>query len=268
MTSPQDRKRPGLEVRRRRASARPEREPERHEPPRPAPSRKAEARTGERRRRVGARPGRIRTGHEDRYVGESPMACLGRKLIGARSLLALDFLTVTDAFSRDVADMTDQPEPLEIGHRGETRAWFPDYMIARESGRRELVIVRTVGWLTGRDASYGAWMRDLVDAMEEAAHRAGFGFRLVTEEQIRVQPRLANAKMLLRHLDPYRPRRDDVAAIDALAGIPDESSVSELQERLGRRLDAFPLALRLDWLGHLRMDRRTWFRRKSGFTKT
>lgn len=218
-------------------------------------------------RHVGSRPGKIRTGHEDRYVGETPMMRLGRRLVGARSLLALDFLTVTDAFTRDLIDLHDQPEPLDVSVRGETSEWRADYVMSHTDGRRDLVMVRTVRWLEGPDGRRRAWMCDLVDAMALAARRAGYGFRLVTEDQVRVQPRLDNAKMIRRHIDPPRPRAEDVAAIDALADLPDEATVRDLQDRLGPGLDAFPLALRLDWLGHIRMDRGTWFGRTSPFSR-
>ncbi|BEV47480.1 hypothetical protein [Afipia carboxidovorans] len=196
------------------------------------------------------------------------MMCLGRKLIGARSLLALDFLTVIDAFTRDITSIVDQPAALTVNVRGVAEEWKPDYAIAHKDGRRDLVMVRTVKWLMKRDPDHGAWMRDLVDAMTQAAKRAGYGFRLVTEEQIRVQPRLANAKMLRRHLVPYRSPDGEIAAIDSLADLPKESSVAELQARLGERFDAFVLALQLDWLGHLRIDRRVPFGRMSSFVKT
>lgn len=196
------------------------------------------------------------------------MMRIGRKLIGARSLLALDFLTVTDAFTRDITAIVDQPAPLSILVRGKTKEWKPHYMIARENGRRDLVMVRTVSWLIGRDPAHGAWMRDLVDAMKDTASIEGYGFRLVTEEQIRVQPRLTNAKILRRHIVPYRPDHDEIAGIEALDELPAQSSVADLQSRLGERTDAFVVALNLDWLGHLRIDRRNPFSRASSFVKT
>lgn len=195
------------------------------------------------------------------------MTRLNQKLIGARSLLALDFLTVTDAFTRDITSIVDQPAALIVNVRGEAKEWEPDYAIAHKDGRRDLVMVRTVEWLMKCDANHSAWMRDFVDAMTHAAKRAGYGFRLVTEEQIRIQPRFSNAKLLRRHLVPYRFPDGEIAAIDALTDLPKESSVAELQARLGNRFDAFVLALRLDWLGHLDMDRRTPFRRTSSFVK-
>lgn len=196
------------------------------------------------------------------------MMRLEQKLIGARSLLALDFLTVIDAFTKDIASIVDQPAALTVNVRGEAKEWEPDYAIAHKDGRRDLVMVRTVGWLMKRDPDYAAWMRDFVDAMTRAAKRAGYGFRLVTEEQIRIQPRFSNAKLLRRHVVSYRSSDGEIAAIDALADLPGKSSVAELQAQLGDRFDAFVLALRLDWLGHLDMDRRTPFRRTSSFMKT
>jgi hypothetical protein len=230
---------------------------------------RAEARkTKTRGRRIGTQPGKIRTGQEDHYVGETSMMRIKRKLVGARSLLALEFLTVTDAFTRDITDIVADPTPLVVNVRGEMKQGKPHYMIAHENGRRDLVMVHTVSWLTGTTAEKGAYRRDFLDGMAEAARRKGYGFRLVTEEQIYVQPRLANAKLLRRHLVPYRSNNDEIAAIEALGGLPEESSVAALQETLGKRIDAFVVALRLDWLGHLKLDRRTHFSRASTFVKT
>ncbi|WP_047307795.1 hypothetical protein [Rhodopseudomonas palustris] len=197
------------------------------------------------------------------------MMCIGRKLIGARSLLALEFLTVTDAFTRDITEIVDQPPPLAVHVRGEVKEWHPDYMIAQNNGRRDLVIVRTAEWLTTRQGPDRAmWKRDYVDGMKIAARDSGYGFRFVTEEQVYVQPRLMNAKLLRRHLVPYRSDNDEAIAISRLGELPAGSSVPELQKLLGSGLDAFVIALRLDWLGHLRLDRRTPFSRNSPFLKT
>lgn len=139
--------------------------------------------------------------------------------------------------------------------------------MTHDDGTREYVMVRTVSWLLGRNAKRAAARRDFLDAMSVAARRAGRKFRLVTEEQIRVQPRLNNAKMFQRHLVPYRNNAGERAAIEALAGLPENSSVATLQDRLGGRFDAFVVAIQLDWLGHLRLDRSTEFSRSSSFSK-
>lgn len=196
------------------------------------------------------------------------MMGIGRKLIGGRSLLAIEFLTVTDAFTRDITDIVVDPEPLAVNVRGEMKEWKPDYMFAHKDGRRDLVTVRTVKWLTRMNAMDAARQRDLVDGMASAAARKGHGFRLVTEEQIYVKPRLDNAKLLRRHLAPFRSDHDETKAIEALGRLPKETSVSALQNVLGKTIDAFVAALRLDWLGHLELDRDTKFSRGSTFVKT
>lgn len=195
------------------------------------------------------------------------MVCIERKLIGARSILALNFLTVTDAFTRDVTDITDKPASLNVHVRGKVVEWEPHYMIAHDDGRRDLVMVHTVSWLIGKTEEHAAYKRDLVDAMAVAARRAGFGFRLVTDEQVYVQPRLANARMLRRHLPSFGTSDGHVTALEALSDLPEESRVADLQACLGKSFDAFVLAIQLDWLGHLRLDRRTLFSRASSFVK-
>ncbi|MGP9811382.1 hypothetical protein ACTZWT_07710 [Rhodopseudomonas sp. NSM] len=193
------------------------------------------------------------------------------KLVGARSLLALDFLTVIDAFTRNVTDVIDELAPLSVDVRGEAKMQRIDYAIFHKDGQRDLVLVWTVSWLMQRTRELGVTPREFIDAMTSAARRIGFGFRLETEDDIRVQPRLSNARMLRRHLVGYAEndqKLQKLLAIDALAQLPKESSVAALQEQVGSRFDAFALALQLDWLGHIKMDGRTAFSRRSTFVKT
>ncbi|WP_322517158.1 hypothetical protein SR870_06265 [Rhodopseudomonas palustris] len=196
------------------------------------------------------------------------MMCLEDKLVGARSLLALDFLTVIDAFTRNVTDVIDELAPLSVDVRGEAKVQRIDYAIFHKDGQRDLVLVWTVSWLMQRTRELGVTPREFIDAMTSAARRIGFGFRLETEDDIRVQPRLSNAIMLRRHLVGYGEKDRKLFAIDALAQLPKESSVAALQEQVGSRFDAFALALQLDWLGHIKMDGRTAFSRRSTFVKT
>lgn len=196
------------------------------------------------------------------------MMCLENKLVGARSLLALDFLTVIDAFTRNVTDVIDGPPPLSFDVRGEATVQRIDYAIFHQDGQRDLVLVRTLSWLSYRVRKLSVTPRDFIDAMSSAARRIGFGFRFVAENDIRIQPRLSNARMLRRHLVGYAENVQKLLAIEALAQLPEELSIAALQEQVGSRLDAFALALQLDWLGHIRVDRRTAFSRHSTFVKT
>ncbi len=196
------------------------------------------------------------------------MMRIGRKLVGAHSMLALNFLTVVDAFTRDLTDIIADPETLSVNVRGEIKPAPIHYMLDYKDGYRELAIVRTVKWLHGKCPELGAYERDYVDAVKLAAHRAGYGFHLATEEQIYVEPRFYNARMMRRHLVPYRTDHDEWVGIEALQELPKEASIPALQQLLGPRIDAFVVALRLDWLGRLVLDRTTRFSRASTFMKT
>ncbi|MGM4892019.1 hypothetical protein [Tardiphaga sp. 839_C3_N1_4] len=183
-------------------------------------------------------------------------------------MLALNFLTVVDAFSHDITDIVADPEPLAVNVRGDVKLGQTQYMLDHKDGYRELAIVRTVGWLHGKTPEQGAYRRDYVDAVKSAAHLAGYGFRLATEEQVYVEPRFWNARMMRRHLAPYRTDHDEWVGIEALQELPKKSSVPALQELLGARIDAFVVALRLDWLGRVVLDRKSRFSRTSNFVKT
>lgn len=210
---------------------------------------------------------RIRTGHEDHYVGETPLLRLSRKLVAARSLLALDYLTVTDAVWRDLENVEEMPFVIDVCYGGRPREWIPDYLVVRKGRIGDLVMVRTLGWLHPTSSRRRDHVLERLATYREAARVNGFGFRLYTEEQVRVQPRLYNAKLLARHVSPFMPRAEIVAAIDALGDLPTESSVPALGERLGRPDSALRLALNLHWLGHVRMDPKVYHGRDTGFTK-
>lgn len=210
-------------------------------------------------------PGKIRTGHEDHYVGEALMLRLGRKIVGARSILALNWLVVTDAFTRDLEGLSDKAPELVIEVGGKPKKWQADYAASDVGGRRELVMVRTVEWVEGVDKRSGVARSDFLAAMEAAAAADGWRFALFTEDEVYVHPRFGNAKLLLRHGGDPHPEADDLRAFEAAMSLPNGSSVRDLQEKLGTRQDAFVSALRLDLEGLIGLDRGEPFTRMSRF---
>lgn len=196
------------------------------------------------------------------------MTRLAQKLVGARSLLALDYLTLVDAFTHDLTGMDDAPPELPLVVRGKTKKWSADYEMSKSDGTRTFVMVRTVEWMQGKNEERGEFRRDLLDAMKLASERAGRQFMLVTENEIRVQWRLYNARLVQRHVVPYRALNDELVAFEALQELPEESSIAALQERIGNRFDALVLAVRLHWWGRLKLDERVKFTRDSTFVRT
>jgi hypothetical protein len=243
--------------------------------PEERPAAKPEAGTDSRRpkpkherKRRGPRmrpPGKIRTGHEDHYVGEAPMLRLGRKVVGARSILALNWLVVTDVFTRDIEGLSDKAPELVIDVGGKTIKWQADYAATYVGGRRELVMVRSVDWVEGVDKRSGLTRSEFLAAMETAAAAAGWRFALFTEDQVYVAPRFGNALLASRHGGDPHPKAHDLRAFEAANRLPAGSTVSDLQEAVGNRQDALVSAVRLDLKGMIELDRSEPFTRMSTF---
>jgi hypothetical protein len=210
----------------------------------------------------------IRTGRRRGYVGDVPMTRLGGKLVSGESLLELDFLIVTDAFECDFVDIIAQPFSTDIMAGTRKRTWTPDFLIRRRTGFDELVEVKHLNWLYHTDLAKRALARARCQAMAAVARERNCTFRLITEEEIRVQPRLINAKLIHRHCSPLAPKADLIRAIFALTHLPDDSRVCALAEVLGDfEAQALVLAIRLERAGHIRLDRHSQYTRQSRFSK-
>jgi hypothetical protein len=129
--------------------------------------------------------------------------------------------------------------------------------------------VKHLNWLYHRDPEKRALARARWQAMATAARERNCVLRLLTEDEIRVQPRLINAKLIHRHCSPLGANASLVSAISALTCLPDNSDIRALGEVLGEDLkgEALALAIRLERAGHIRIDRRSRYTRQSCFSK-
>lgn len=206
----------------------------------------------------GSESRRIRTRSRRSYTGDVPMSRIGYKVVSGESLLELDFLLLVDDVMHDLRDVVSQPFELRIGPADASTGWMPDFLLDLVHGGGELVEVKTEEALHPEDPAKRAAAMFRVDAMRKAAAEAGYRFRLATEREIRIQPRLDNARLVHRAMSPFFSDRDMIAADLAFAGLEGELSVSALSRRLPTHLRPFalPLALRLERTGRLAFDRR------------
>jgi hypothetical protein len=225
-------------------------------------------------------PGSIRnvvTGRSDGYTGRVPFVRLGQKTVAFESLLARDFLLLTSAFEHDICEIHSEPFRLPVEYDGSSHTWLPDYQIIRASGIRELIEVKPVEVLhpeRSKSINKGpeilAHSAQMVSArmraLQSSANQHGYKFRLLTEDEIRIQPRLDNAALVLRHAGYGFPKSWVLEARLALTG-SDIKSVAELQAVLRPELDAFPIAIHLAWLGDIEFDPTTKFTRSSAFVR-
>jgi hypothetical protein len=225
------------------------------------------------------KPGSVRnvvTGRSDHYTGRVPFARL-YTTVGYDSLLEHDFLLETAAFEPDVTEIFSQPFWVNILEDDQRRIWLPDYLIRRSSGARELVEVKPIEEVRpdlARGASDDvpgvleatARARERFRALRAAATEDGFQFRLITEQEIRIEPRLGNAALLLRYAgNAFFPADWILETRIALAG-GSITCVAELQAAIPE-WDAFGIALHLAWAGELELDPTERFSRDSKFVR-
>lgn len=206
-------------------------------------------------------------GGRDGYRMEIPVYRCGGQVVDCESLLEGDFVTIVDAYDRDLVEIREQPEPLKAWCGGRYRKWTPDFLLRRQGQRPELVEVKTLEALYPEDEERAAERAVWVAAIEDAATKGGFDFSLQTEDEIRIQPLLWNAKLLGRYAGDLYPDILVRRGREALLSMADGCLVDEFQDLVGGEVDAFALAIRLDWLGHVELDRTVRFSRLSRMRK-
>lgn len=213
---------------------------------------------------------RVRTRSRRSYTGDVPMTRIGRKLVSGESMLELDFLLVADDVMSDLLDVVAQPFELSLQIAVKRHGWVPDFLISRRASLPTVVEVKTEEELHPKNPEKFRAIRARTVAMRTAAQNAGYAFGLVTEREVRVQPRLSNASLVHRSMSPFYTAAEDLAADIALAKLDSDTSVPALARVLppGLRPFALPLALRLERRSMLRFDRRLAITRLSPFARS
>jgi hypothetical protein len=217
----------------------------------------------------GAEERKVRTGRRNNFVGDVPMTRLNGKLVSGESLLEIDALTVRD-FDGGFHDVIAQPFKTTLSVGSKTRRWIPDFLFLNNSRADEVAEVKMLTWLYHKDPEKAALAKRRLDAMEAACTKLGFSFTLLTEDEIRVEPRLYNAKMVQRHCGPLVPQSSIVIALSALAAAPDTITIREFSNMIAplHPIHGLGLAVKLERLGHVRIDRREKYSFSSTMTKT
>lgn len=216
----------------------------------------------------GAEARKIRTGRHDHYVGDVPMTRLNGKLVSGDSLLEIDALFLLD-YDGGFKDVVAQPFTIEIEVGSRTLRWTPDFLVVRKDRQDELIEVKVLSWLYHSDPVKAALARARLDALKSACFRRGFSFMLLTEDEIRVEPRLYNAHISHRHNSALAPPSSIVIGLSALAVAPATLTIREFAHLIAplHPVHGLGLAVRLERLGHIRIDRRTRYSLDSMITK-
>jgi hypothetical protein len=217
----------------------------------------------------GAEERKVRTGRRDHFVGDVPMTRLNGKLVSGESLLEIDALTVRD-FDGGFHDVIAQPFKTSLLVGSKERRWTPDFLFLNSCWAHEVVEVKMLSWLYHKDPAKAALAKKRLEAMEAACAKLGFTFSLLTEDEIRVEPRLYNAKMAHRHCGPFVPESSIVLGLSALAAAPQTITIREFSNMIAplHPIHGLGLAIKLERLGHVRIDRREKYSFSSTMTKT
>lgn len=179
------------------------------------------------------------------------------------SLLESDFLSLLDADPR-VHSFACQPHrkvirtDVHCGGASQRREYTPDFVVKFRDGRVFVVEIKAAYF-----AEQARW-RDLEPIIAKAYREDdGVNFIVFTEREIRLEPRLSNAKTMLRHR--FSPKDDgtEFAIRDLLAG-SGGMSIGELASALSEHDNvavnqAFGAVMRLGLKGAVRLDGRTTF---------
>jgi hypothetical protein len=111
-----------------------------------------------------------------------------QKSIAYESLLERDYLYLLD-FEAEVAAFEEQPLTITYQHAGTTRRYTPDFWV-RQAGRELLVECKPLAHVD-RDEN-----RRKFAAAEAWGLTHGYGFRVVTEQEMRRGCRLENVRLL------------------------------------------------------------------------
>jgi hypothetical protein len=216
----------------------------------------------------------------DTYTGSVNISRDGYRSVPFESLLEQDWLIRTDAFDRDLKRIVAQPrvDDTETGglryrFDGKSRTWIPDFFRQRrgplgvQDPVPELVEVKPLVAIYPDDPDeaireqHEAYVEAKFETIRMAALSLGYEFVLATENEIRIQPSLQNAALMLRCCDPRFPVAWEKIGERAVLVLPRSSSISELETVLPGDIDPFSVALRLAWSGQIVLDpSRKWAR--------
>lgn len=134
---------------------------------------------------------------ENPRMGNYFVSVLMQKMFPCESFLERDNLCLYET-DGSVLAYGVQPEPISYFYKGKERRYTPDAIVRMEDGTQRFVEVKRQQDLANEEN------HKFLEAVPSWFWQQGKKFELVTEIQIREEPRLSNAKLMLRsrHLVP------------------------------------------------------------------
>ena len=184
----------------------------------------------------------------------------GHKALGLAvfdSLLERDFQTVLCADPRiesyavqshQLTYWIPRPDGTQKAH-----IYTPDICALRRNGSPLVIEVKHSSFLTKE-----YWVKREPHIRRAYAEDHGVQYLVVTEREVRVQPRLTNFQIMLRHSQPFDDIEADIAARDALSRLPKNPRLGEVCDasmlRNNHLSRSYSALLRLALRGEITLD--------------
>lgn len=161
-------------------------------------------------------------------------------LVPWESQLEFDFLRLIEV-DNSIRTYRSQPESLRYQMDGERHRYYPDFRIEYWDGRTEVVEVKMA------EKAAKPEMQELFGIVGELFWKRRIRYRVVTEDDIRQEPLLSNAKALL-NLRMVKPSKEVVFRVARAFSQSQPATLGELEEALGAspglREQLYSLAMR------------------------
>jgi hypothetical protein len=202
----------------------------------------------------------------DNYTGSVNISRDSHRPVPFESLLEQDWLVRTDAFSPELRWIEAQPMEVKYKFEGRWRIWIPDFrrqmkgLPGRKDPPQDLVEVKPLISVYSDDPDEAireqeaAYFAAKFHAIRMQTLALGYEFVLATENEIRIEPSLQNASLMLRCADRYFPPKWKRIGKRVALSLPRSSSIRELERALPEDVDAFSVALHLAWEGEIVLD--------------
>jgi hypothetical protein len=133
-----------------------------------------------------------------KIIGKFPSYLMGI-IVMWESKLERDFLYLLE-FDLDVLSYTGQPMRILYSCAGKVRRYTPDFLVVRKH-KRQIIEVKPLNRVSKGDNE------QRFRIISQVCRTHGYEFKIVTDANIRVQPRLDNIKLLWKYArTPFHPQ--------------------------------------------------------------
>lgn len=180
----------------------------------------------------------------NKLIGKFPSVKLGR-IVWYESPLERDFLYLLE-IDPDVISYQEQPGRIYYSLGGKKRRYTPDLLV-RRSRKKQIIEVKIK-----KRAEQEQYAR-LFRIAQRACEKEGCEFKVVTEESIRLQPRLDNAKLLYKYARTPVRAQHQIVCHEFFVG-REEASLGEVIQFFASRNTGQQVAYALIYRGILSVD--------------